>query len=86
MSGPEPTFRIDPIEPSEVGPRFLALIDHLETVLQPDDVATLRSLVARGDHASAYEHLDAITDDGTVSADTATLVEIVLLGQAIRSS
>jgi hypothetical protein len=85
MSGPEPTFRIDPIEPSEVGARFVALIDRLVPVLQRDDVATLRALVARGDHVSAFERLDAITDDGTVSADTATLVELVLLGQAIRS-
>ena len=30
MSGSEPTFRIDPIEPAAVGPRFTALIDRLE--------------------------------------------------------
>ena len=48
-------------------------------------MASLRTLVAVDDHAAAYERLDAITNDGTVLVDTATLVEIVLLGQAIRS-
>jgi hypothetical protein len=86
MSGSEPTFRIDPIDPSAVGPRFAALIDRLEPVLRAEDVVTLRALVAAGDHAAAYERLDAITNDGTVSVDTATLVELVLLGQAIRSA
>jgi hypothetical protein len=85
MSGSGPTFRIDPIEPSEVASRFVALIDRLESALEPDDVAGLRSLVAAGDHAAAYQRLDAITDDGTVAVDTSTLVELVLLGQAIRS-
>lgn len=84
MSGSGPTFRIDPIQPTAVGSRFAALIDRLEPVLKPEDVATLRSLVASGDHAAAYQRLDAITNDGTVSVDTATLVELVLLGQAIR--
>jgi len=86
MSGSEPTFRIDPIEPSQVGARFGALIDRLEPVLAVDDVAGLRTLVAAGDHATAYDRLDAITNDGTISVDTATLVELVLLGQAIRSA
>jgi len=81
-----PTFRIDPIEPSQVEARFGALIDRLEPVLEADDVAGLRALVAAGDRAAAYERLDAITNDGTVSVDTATLVELVLLGQAIRSA
>jgi hypothetical protein len=85
MSGSEPTYRIDPIEPSAVGSRFVALIDHLEPTLQADDVVVLRSLVAAGDLAAAYDRLDAITNDGTISVDTATLVELVLLGQAIRS-
>lgn len=86
MAGSEPTFRIDPIEPSQVGVRFGALIDRLEPVLSANDVAGLRTLVAAGDHAAAYDQLDAITNDGTVSVDTATLVEMVLLGQAIRSA
>lgn len=84
MSGSEPTFRIDPIDPAAVGSRFTALIDRLEPVLQAEDVIVLRSHVAAGDHAAAYDRLDAITNDGNVSVDTATLVELVLLGQAIR--
>jgi hypothetical protein len=84
MPGPEPTFRIDPIGPSEVGPRFAALIDRLEPVLSADDVAAIRRQVAAGDTAAAYDRLDAVTNDGTVSVDTATLIELVLLGQAIR--
>lgn len=86
MPPSEPTFRIDPIEPSQIGSRFGALIDRLEPVLAAGDVATLRLQVAAGDHAAAYERLDAITNDGTISVDTATLVELVLLGQAIRSA
>ena len=45
----------------------------------------LRGLVADGDHATAYDLLDGITNDGTIAVDTATLVELVLLGQAIRA-
>ena len=86
MPPSEPTFRIDPIEPSQVEARFGALIDRLEPVLAADDVETLRSLVAAGDHEAAYDLLDGITNDGTISVDTSTLVELVLLGQAIRSS
>jgi hypothetical protein len=86
MPPSEPTFRIDPIEPSQVGARFRALIDRLEPVLAVDDVAGLRALVAAGEHATAYDRLDTITNDGTISVDTATLVELVLLGQAIRSA
>jgi hypothetical protein len=79
-----PTYRIDPIEPGQVGPRFLALLERLEPVLALSDSATLRSLVEAGDHAAAYARLDAITNDGTITVDTAMLVELVLLGQAIR--
>ena len=86
MSGSEPTFRIDPIEPSQVESRFIALIDRLESLLLPADVATLRSLLDAGDFEGAYDLLDGITNDGTISVDTATLVELVLLGQAIRST
>ena len=85
MSGSGPTFRIDPITPSEVGPRFAALIDRLAPVLAADDVAAIRQHLNAGDTAAAFDRLDAITNDGTVSVDTATLVEIVLLGQAIRA-
>jgi hypothetical protein len=85
MSGTEPTFRIDPIEPSAVEPRFTALIDRLEPLLLAADVATLRSLMEAGDLEGAYDLLDGITNDGTIAVDTATLVELVLLGQAIRS-
>ena len=86
MPGSEPTFPIDPIEPSQVGARFSALIDRLEPLLVATDVTVLRGLVAAGDHATAYDLLDGITNDGTVAVDTATLVELVLLGQAIRAS
>ena len=48
-------------------------------------MVALRSMLAAGDHEKAYERLDAITNDGTISVDTATLVELVLLGQAIRT-
>lgn len=85
MARHEPTFRIDPIEPDQVGARFAALLDRLEPILSAADVTALRSLVAVGEKAAAYARLDALTDDGTVSVDTATLVEIVLLGQAIRT-
>ena len=46
MSGSEPTFRIDPIEPSAVGPRFTALIDRLEPLLLRR--RRRRAAVARG--------------------------------------
>jgi hypothetical protein len=85
MPNREPTYRIDPIDPGQIGPRFESLLDRLEPVLDASDVATLRSLVAAGDHETAYARLDAITNDGTISVDTATLVELVLLGQAIRA-
>ena len=85
MSSSEPTFRIDPIDPSDVGPRFAALIDRLQPVLPAVDVADLRGLVAARDLPAAYERLDSITNDGTVLVDTATVIELVLLGQAIRS-
>jgi hypothetical protein len=86
MAESEPTFRIDPIEPSQVETRFTALIDRLEGLLLPEDVTTLRSLLDTGDFEGAYDLLDGITNDGTISVDTATLVEMVLLGQAIRST
>ena len=86
MPNPEPTYRIDPIEPSQIGPRFEALLDRLEPVLAVAHVTALRTLVAAGDHETAFARLDAITNDGTISADTATLVELVLLGQAIRGT
>jgi hypothetical protein len=79
-----PTYRIDPIEPGQVAPRLTALLTRLEPVLDEAELAALRSMVETGDVAAAYARLDAITDDGTVTVDTAILVELVLLGQAIR--
>ena len=61
-----------------------ALIARLEPVLDPADAAGLRALLDAGDHAAAYARLDAITDDPSRTFDTADLVELVLLGQAIR--
>jgi hypothetical protein len=83
MSKSEPTYRIDPIEPGQIGPRFEALLERMEPVLAETDLARLRSLVAAADHATAFAQLDAITNDGTISVDTAMLVELVLLGQAV---
>ena len=79
-----PRYRIDPIEPGQVGSRFAALLTRLEPVLDVADVASLRALVDAGDHAAAFDRLDAITDDPTTTFETADLVELVLLGQAIR--
>ena len=81
----EATYRIDPIDPSQIGPRFSALVDRFEPVLDVADVTALRALIEHGDHAAAYARLDALTDDGSISVDTALLVELVLLGQAIRT-
>jgi len=81
-----PTYRIDPIEPDEIEPRFLALLDELAGLLAPDDVADVRSLVAAGSLRGAYDRLDAATNEVTVPVETATLVELVLLGQAIRAT
>ena len=86
MPESEPTFRIDPIEPAEIESRLTALIDRLEPLLLAADVTTLRSLLDAGDLEGAYDLLDGITNDGTIAVDTATLVELVLLGQAIRLS
>jgi hypothetical protein len=79
------TYRIDPIDPSQIGPRLAALLDRFEPVLDASDIAALRGLIERGDHATAYARLDALTDDGSISVDTALVVELVLLGQAIRA-
>jgi hypothetical protein len=78
------TYRIDPIEPAQVGDRLRSLLDRLEPVLRAPDVAAMRGLIDAGDLGAAYAHLDSITNDGTVTVDTPTLIEIVLLGQAIR--
>ena len=85
MPNDEPTYRIDPIDPGQIGSRFEALLVRLEPVLDAGDVTALRSLVADREFENAYARLDAITNDGTISVDTATLVELVLLGQAIRA-
>lgn len=79
-----PRYRIDPIEPDQIGSRFAALLTRLEPVLDPADVASLRALLDARDHAAAYARLDAITDDPGRAFETAELVELVLLGQAIR--
>jgi hypothetical protein len=81
----EPTYRIDPIEPAQVWARLTALLTRLEPLLPADDVAEIRALVDGGDHAGAFERLDAVTDDATVAFETSMLVELVLLGQAIRA-
>jgi len=81
----DPVYRIDPIEPSQIAARFTALLDRLEPVLTESDVAALRALVDAGDHAAAFARLDAITNDGTIPVSTAMLVELVLLGQAVRA-
>lgn len=80
-----PTYRIDPIGPDEVEPRLAALVDRLAPLLAPDDVASVRALLTSGSVSNAYERLDAATNEVTVPVETATLVELVLLGQAIRS-
>lgn len=80
-----PTYRIDPIGPDEVEPRLAALVDRLAPLLAPDDVASVRALLTSGSVSDAYELLDAATNEVTVPVETATLVELVLLGQAIRS-
>jgi hypothetical protein len=85
MAKDGPTYRIDPIEPDEVGPRFVALLDRLSPLLASDDVAAVRTLVESGSLGDAYDRLDALTNEVTAPVETATLVELVLLGQAIRS-
>ena len=85
MAKDGPTYSIEPIGPDDIGPRFTALLDRIAPVLAASDVAAIRALVASGAHAAAYEGLDTITNDGTISVDTATLIEMVLLGQAIRA-
>ena len=84
MANDETTYRIDPIEPSQIETRLRALVTRLEPVLDPDDVAALRALLHVGDHEAAFELLDAITDAATTAFETATLVELVLIGQALR--
>jgi hypothetical protein len=84
MAKREPTYRIDPIVPSQIGARFMALLARLEPVLDDSDMTALRSLVDHGNYATAYTRLDAITDAATTDFETVALVELVLLGQAIR--
>jgi hypothetical protein len=85
MAKGEPIYSIEPIAPDQIGPRFVALLDGLEPVLAAADVVALRAFVDGGDYATAFERLDAITNDGTIATDTATLIELVLLGQAVRA-
>lgn len=88
--GPMPrqdaTYSIQPIEPEQVSTRFVALLDRIEPFLAASDVSAIRSSLDAGDQAAAFAILDEITNDRTISVETATLVEIVLLGQAIRTS
>jgi len=79
-----PRYRIDPIEPGQVANRFAALLARVAPTLDGADVARLRAMLDAGDHAAAYARLDAITDDPTKTFETGDLVELVLLGQAIR--
>jgi hypothetical protein len=85
MAKDGPTYRIDPIGPDEVESRFAALLDRLSPLLASDDVASVRTLVESGSLGDAYDRLDALTNEVTAPVETATLVELVLLGQAIRS-
>ena len=81
MAKHEPTYRIDPIEPDQLESRFTALVDRLEPVLDPADVAEVRGLLTAGALGAAFDRLDAVTNE-----TTATLVDLVLVGQAVRSS
>jgi hypothetical protein len=80
----EPRYRIDPIEPGEIGVRFGGLLDRLEPVLGSAAVGPVRSLVELGSYRDAFERLDALTDASELPIETEALVELVLLGQAIR--
>ena len=80
----EPTYRIDPIAPAEIGARFDALLTRLEPHLAPADLEEVRARVAQGDYAAAFARLDALTDAATTEFETGALVELILLGQAIR--
>ncbi len=80
----EPTYRIDPIAPAEIGARFDALLTRIEPHLDPADVAEIRAALADGDYVAAFARLDALTDAATTDFETGALVELVLLGQAIR--
>lgn len=84
MPNREGTYRIDPIEPGQIGARLGVLVTRLEPVLDVDDVTVLRDLIDAGDHAAAFRLLDGITDVSTIEFETAMLVELVLLGQALR--
>lgn len=86
MADDAPTYRIDPIADHEVETRLLALVERLGPRLSGGDAAELRALVARGDLRAAFERLDALTDDETLGVETADLVELVLIGQAVRRS
>ncbi|MEA2630559.1 MAG: hypothetical protein QOE66_778 [Chloroflexota bacterium] len=79
-----PRYPIDPIEPARIGSRFGALLTRLEPLLDAADVTALRSQIEQGDFETAYARLDALTDAATTEIETAALVELVLLGQAIR--
>lgn len=84
MPDRQPTYRIDPIPNDEVGPRFETLVERLAPLLPAADRAEIRGMLARGEQAEAFDRVDALTDDGSITVDTAILVELVLLGQAIR--
>ena len=86
MANDGPTYRIDPIADHELETRLLALVDRLGPSLARGEEANLRALVAAGDLRGAFDRLDALTDDGTIEVDTSTLVELVLVGQAVRRS
>ena len=86
MANDGPTYRIDPIADHELETRLLALVDRLGPALARSDEAEVRALVAGGDLRGAFGRLDALTDDGTIHVDTSTLVELVLIGQAVRRS
>ena len=86
MANDGPTYRIDPIADHELETRLNALVDRLGPVRAHGDEADVRARIAAGDLRGAFDRLDALTDDEAIDVDTAALVELVLIGQAVRRS
>ena len=58
----EPTYRIDPIAPTEIGARFGALLARLEPPLDPAGLAEPRERVAHGGDAGRCGRADTLPD------------------------